>query len=285
MLTGRLSIDFARAPHADRHGVLYVEHSRLAVDDGCITIETAGFDGLASGSYAVPFQTVSALLMGPGCSCSHDVLRVGAAQGLMILAVGQDGVRLYSFPPIGADSSDLARAQTRLWADPDTRRDVARRLYAWKLSEILPSADLNVLRGIEGARAKESYRLLAQSHGITWHGRKFDREQPTNTDLPNQAINHAATCVYAAAGIAVAMTRCIPQLGFIHEESGDAFVLDIADLYRDEITLPIAFSACKKSEASGLSIDRQVRMQAAALFKKRKLIGAMIDRIKNLLEK
>lgn len=59
--------------------------------------------------------------------------------------------------------------------------------------------------------------------------------------MPNQAINHAATFVEAAADIAVAAVGALPPLGFIHEESSNAFTLDIADLYRVEITLPPCF--------------------------------------------
>ena len=35
----------------------------------------------------------------------------------------------------------------------------------------------------------------------------------------------------------------IPQLGFNHEDSGQSFVLDLADLHRDKLTIPAAFRA------------------------------------------
>jgi CRISPR-associated protein Cas1 len=283
MLSGRLGIEIARAPHADRHGVLYVEHCKVAVEDGCITFETSGFEGLEAGRYVVPFQTVSALLLGPGSSVSHDVMRIAGSHGMLILAVGTEGVRLYSCPPLGADSSELARRQVRVWADPDTRLQIARRLYAWKLGEVLPSADITVLRGIEGARAKESYKVIADRFHVEWHGRRFDRDRPDGADVPNQAINYASTCVYAAAGIAVAVTRTIPQLGFIHEASGEAFVLDIADLFRDDITLPVAFMAVTKHKTSQLSLDKIVRRECGAIFRKERLIAGMIEKINNLL--
>ena len=66
---------------------------------------------------------------------------------------------------------------------------------------------------------------MAERFGVEWRGRKYDRANPDAADIPNQAINHAATAVYAAATIAVAATSTIPQLGFIHEESGHALSL------------------------------------------------------------
>ena len=94
------------------------------------------------------------------------------------------------------------------------------------------------MRGIEGAKMKATYRLVALQIGITWQGRRYDRARPMATDLPNQALNHAASAVEAAAAIAVAATATIPQLGFIHEDAGQSFVLDIADLFRDSVTIP-----------------------------------------------
>ena len=76
----------------------------------------------------------------------------------------------------------------------------------------------------------------------------------------------------------------VPQLGFIHEDSGQAFVLDIADLFRDTVTLSIAFTAAKKAiEGDEATIDRLVRREASIVFRKQSVIPAMIDKIKQVL--
>ena len=85
---------------------------------------------------------------------------------------------------------------------------------------------------------KRTYQNLAQRYGVPWHGRRYDRSNPLTADIPNQAINHASVAVTSAAVIAVTALGAIPQLGFIHEHSGDAFALDVADLFRDSILLP-----------------------------------------------
>jgi CRISPR-associated protein Cas1 len=156
-------------------------------------------------------------------------------------------------------------------------------MYALRLGEVLPHRELDTLRGIEGSRVKATYRLIAQKFGVEWNGRRFDRSNPEADDLPNQAINHAATAVQAAAAIAVQAVAAIPQLGFIHEDSGQAFILDIADLFRDQITLNIAFAAVKQSEKSGEVMDRVVRREAAKVFRRESVIPTMIDRIKQVL--
>jgi len=198
-------------------------------------------------------------------------------------AVGVDGVRSYTAPPMMPDRSDVARRQAELWGNPRRRISVARHMYALRLGEVLPHRELDTLRGIEGSRVKATYRLIAQKFGVEWNGRRFDRSNPEADDLPNQAINHAATAVQAAAAIAVQAVAAIPQLGFIHEDSGQAFILDIADLFRDQITLNIAFAAVKQSEKSGEVMDRVVRREAAKVFRRESVIPTMIDRIKQVL--
>jgi CRISPR-associated protein Cas1 len=156
-------------------------------------------------------------------------------------------------------------------------------MYAWRLGEVLPHRDINVLRGIEGARVKAMYRQTAERMGITWNGRHYDRGNPNAADWPNQAINHAASAVEAGAAIAVAATATIPQLGFIHEDAGQSFVLDVADLFRDTVTVPCAFKAVLAAQKRpGENIERLTRRILGERFRRDQVIPTMIDRIKSL---
>lgn len=282
MLKGRLGLETARMPHADRHGLIWFERGELCVIDGCLHF-FAGKDSLKPYSVQIPHQTVSMILLGPGSTVTHDALRLLARHSTLMAAVGEDGVRCYTAPPLMPDRSDIARRQAELWGNPRRRISVARQMYALRLGEVLPHRDLDTLRGIEGSRVKVTYQLMAQRYGIEWKGRRYDRNNPNAADLPNQAINHAATAVQAAAAIAVQAVAAIPQLGFIHEDSGQAFVLDISDLFRDTITLQIAFTVAKKAETDSQTIDRLVRREAATVFRKQTVISAMIDKIKQVI--
>lgn len=282
MLKGRLGLETSRMPHSDRHGLIWFERGELCVIDGCLHF-FQGKDSLTPCSVQIPHQTVSMILLGPGSTVTHDALRLLARHGTLMAAVGEDGVRCYTAPPLMPDRSDIARRQAELWGNPRRRISVARHMYALRLGEILPHRDLDTLRGIEGSRVKVTYQLMAQRYGIEWKGRHYDRANPNATDIPNQAINHAATAVQAAAAIAVQAVAAIPQLGFIHEDSGQSFILDIADLFRDTITLQIAFTVAKKAETDNKTVDRLVRREAATVFRKQEVIPAMIDRIKQVI--
>lgn len=284
MLKGRLGLETARLPHADRHGLLWLDRGQLSVEDGCLRFVAAGSDTVPAGDYRVPHQAVSLVLLGPGSTVSHDALRLLARHNTGLAAIGEDGVRFYTAQPLLPDHSALGRAQACAWADATgARMAVARRMYAWRLGEVLPHRDIAVLRGIEGARVKEIYRLTAERIGVHWAGRRYDRSDPTSADLPNQALNHAASAVEAAAAIAVAATATIPQLGFIHEDSGQSWVLDMADLVRDEVTVPCAFKAALLVQRRpGENIERVTRRMVAERLRRDNVIPGLIDRIKDL---
>ncbi len=288
MLKGRLGLDSAKVPHADRAGCLYLARGALTARDGTLAFRqgtATEADALTPGDYAIPLQGVSIILLGPGSTVSHDALRLLAHARTALAAIGEDGVRMYTAPPMIPDRSGLARLQAKIWCDDDLRLMTVRRMYALRLGEVLPHRELDVLRGIEGARMKEAYALWASRIGIDWHGRRYDRANPNAADLPNQALNHAASAVEAAAAIAVAATATIPQLGFIHEDAGQAFVLDIADLYRDTVTIPCAFKAARRvSEARDENIERVTRRLTGKTLSDKKVIPDMIERIKAVIE-
>ena len=137
MLKGRLGLETARIPHADRAGLLWLSRGALTARDGTLSFErgrqVTDNDPLDPGHYAIPLQSVSMILLGPGSTVSHDALRLLARHGTALAAVGEDGVRCYTAPPLIADRSSLARRQARVWADTDSRVHVARRMYAWRM--------------------------------------------------------------------------------------------------------------------------------------------------------
>lgn len=280
---GRLGLATARVPQKDRHGLVWLGRGRLFVEEGCLSFVTAGTDELEVGTYQIPFQTLSCIMLGPGATVSHDALRLLARHGTGLVAVGEGGVRCYASMPFGPDDSKLARRQARLWSESERRVEVIRAMYRMRFDEIPAFAtDLNALRGIEGARMKTLYQRLAERHRVNWKGRRYDRQSPDKTDAPNMAINHAAKAVQAAAMVAVSVCGAIPQLGFIHESSGIAFCLDIADLHRATVTLPVAFEAVSKRRQHE-PLERVVRRKAGETLIREKVVPTMIDQIKELL--
>jgi CRISPR-associated protein Cas1 len=97
------------------------------------------------------------------------------------------------------------------------------------------------LRGREGARVRASYRAHANRSGVEWPARRYDPQDWSAGDPVNRALSAANACLYGAVNAAVIALGCSPGLGFVHTGHARAFVYDIADLYKSEITIPAAF--------------------------------------------
>ncbi|MDE2780364.1 MAG: type I-E CRISPR-associated endonuclease Cas1e [Chloroflexota bacterium] len=290
MLRGRLGLETARIPHVDRHGLLWLSRGALIVKDGTLRFERQAKpdaeSSMDAGEYGIPFQGLSMVLLGPGSTVSHDALRLMGRHGTALVAVGEDGVRCYTAPPLMPDTSDTARRQMRAWADTEgSRIAVARKMYALRMGEVFPHANLNTLRGMEGARARRAYQNISKQYGVPWKARRYDRNDPDWADIPNQCVNHASVAVTAAAAIATTALGAIPQLGFIHEHSGEAFVLDIADLFRDTVLLPAAFKSARAIiDNPRLDVERQTRRTVGDTLRTERVISKMIDRIKAMFQ-
>ena len=283
MLKGRLGLETARVPQKDRHGMLWLSRGELAVRKGTLHFTTAGDQDLAAGDYDLPYQMINCIVLGPGSTVTHDALRLLARHGTGLVAAGVRGVRHYASMPFGPDSSTLARRQARLWASPERRVATARQLLTMRLGEDVQGASLNELRGVEGSRSRVLYKAYARQHGVPWRGRRFDRTKPGSDDDANSALNHASVAVRAAAQLATAVAGAIPQLGFVHEESGIAFCLDIADLYRERLVLDCAFAATARYQSQGGDLERITRTLVGGRLKEERVVAAMIDRIKEVL--
>ncbi|HYE00985.1 MAG TPA: type I-E CRISPR-associated endonuclease Cas1e [Alphaproteobacteria bacterium] len=280
MLKGRLGLDAARIPQKSRNGLIYVERCRLAIDNGSLVLT---FDEKGE-MLELPYQRLNAILLGPGSAITHDAVRHCSAHGTCLAFVGVEGSRLYTAPPLFDRDSELARQQAIRWASEATRIAVAKRMYAKRFGETPRATSLDSLRGMEAARIKRSYELIARQIGVAWHGRRFDRANPEGDDLPNQAINHVVTALEAGVAIAVQATGTLPPLGFLHEDSAKSWVLDLCDLYRTTVTVPIAFRCAKRAAAgSAETLDRLCRRAVSDHMRESGFIDTVIDDIKELL--
>lgn len=286
-MKGRLGLETARVPQKDRHGLLWLERGHLKVESGSLLFEAAGSPQMPPGSYQIPFQTVSNVLLGPGTSITHDALRILARHQTGLIVTGVHGVRFYASMPFGVSDAKLSREQVRLWSNEKTRMKLARKMFELRFGECSEKyRDIEALRGLEGARMRASYKLIAQQNGLEWNRRKTHRGNLDEGDAPNLALNHSATAFKAAASIAVACTGTIPSLGFIHERTSIAFVLDIADLFRTSHVVPIAFKVAKKCivNYSLESLEGETRRMAGKVLYDEKIISKMIDHIKDFFD-
>lgn len=97
------------------------------------------------------------------------------------------------------------------------------------------------LRGREGARVRRLYRAHSERTGIEWTRRDYDTEDFDAGTPVNQALSAANTSLYGVVHAVIVALGCAPGLGFVHTGHVLSFVFDIADLYKADVSIPIAF--------------------------------------------
>jgi CRISPR-associated endoribonuclease Cas2 subtype I-E len=71
-----------------------------------------------------------------------------------------------------------------------------------------------------------------------------------------------------------------PAIGFIHSGKPLSFVYDIADVYKFDTVIPLAFAAAKRGP---VAIEREVRLKCRDLFRETKLLSRIIPDIEAIL--
>jgi CRISPR-associated protein Cas1 len=181
-------------------------------------------------------------MLEPGARISHAAISLAARVGCLIIWVGEAGVRVYSAGQPGGARSDRLLYQARLALDEDARLRVVRKMFAIRFGEAAPERrSVDQLRGIEGARVKRLYELLAGQHGVRWDGRRYEVGDFDAGDLPNRCLSQATSCLYGLAEAAVLAAGYAPAIGFLHTGKPLSFVYDVADVYKFETVVPVAF--------------------------------------------
>lgn len=227
---------------ADSLSFLYLDMVRIVQDDTGVCAQINVNDDRTDTVY-IPTAAISCLLLGPGVSITTRALTTLARHNTSVICTGAGGVRAYAGILPDSLTTHWLEQQVTAWADPDKRLDVATRMYRKRFHEEVPQGTtLAQLRGLEGQRMKALYRLLAQQHGIGRFRRNYHPDQWHTQDPVNLALSAANTCLYGIVHAALLAVGCSPALGFVHTGTQHAFVYDIADLYKAETTLPVAFA-------------------------------------------
>lgn len=260
---------------SDGWSYLYTEHSRIDQEAQAIAIHDE------KGKVPVPCANLALLMLGPGVSITHAAISVLADHGCLVAWCGEKGVRFYAVGMGETRSSANFLHQARLWAHNDLHLQVVRRLYQLRFPEKLsPQFTLRQIRGMEGVRVRNAYANAARETGVTWSGRNYQRDNWNKADPVNRALSAANSCLYGICHAAIVSAGFSPALGFIHTGKMLSFVYDVADIYKTEITIPIAFQAAALGEGM---LERRVRLACRDKFVSTRLLERIIPDIQTAL--
>ena len=276
-IPGMIKPDIQMLPKvSDRMTFLYLEHCRINRQDSAITVPDE------KGVIHIPAGGISVLLLGPGTEITHRAMELIGDAGVSVCWIGEHGVRFYAGGRALTHSSRLIQKQAQLVSNQRKHLDVVRKMYTMRFpDEDVSQLTLQQLRGREGSRIRKVYRAAAKQWDVPWNGREYDPNDFSASDVVNQALSAAHVCLYGLAHAVILAIGCSPALGFVHIGNECSFVYDIADLYKAEITMPIAFEiAAVDTDDIGGDVRRRVRDEMVKVH----LLERMVHDIKYLLE-
>lgn len=239
----------------DRMTFLYLEHCTLGRQDGAITVTDE------NGIVHIPAAAISVLLLGPGTRVTHRAMELMGDTGVGAVWVGEHGVRYYAHGRPLTTRANLLLRQAELVSNTRKHLAVVRKMYQLRFpGEDVSQLTMQQLRGREGSRMRRVYREASKATGVPWSGRSYQPDDFFAGDAVNQALSAAHACLYGLAHAVIAALGCSPGLGFVHVGHDSSFAYDLADLYKAEVTIPIAFEvAAQNPEDLPAVVRRTVR--------------------------
>ncbi len=229
----------------------------------------------------IPVETVCLLMLGPGTSITHEAIKRIAESRCLVAWTGEEGVRFYSSGYTGTYSSRNLLRQIEAYVNPDSRLQIARYMYQMRFDEELDSSlSIEQLRGYEGMRVRKAYEYFSNKYGVQWEGRSYDQNAWDYSNPINRGISAANACLYGVVHAAILACGLSPAVGFIHTGKQLSFVYDIADLYKTETSVPVAFQVVSESHQN---IERRVRLSLRDVFQEQKLMQRIIPDLKEIL--
>lgn len=255
---GAIKTELQELPRvSDRVTFIYIEHAKVNKQDSAITVLDS------RGTVRIPSAMTSVLLFGPGTDITHRAMELIGDTGTSVVWVGERGVRQYAHGRALSHSSRFLEKQAKLVSNTRTKLSVAKKMYQMRFpDEDVSKLTLQQLRGREGARIRGVYRKQSKKYQIEWSGRDYNPDNFEDGTVINQALSAAHVALYGVCYSVMVALGISPGLGFVHVGHDLSFVYDIADLYKAQTTIPIAFEVAhefdKEDDIGGIT-RRRVR--------------------------
>lgn len=260
----------------DRLTFVYLEHCVVHRDTNAITARDA------KGTVHLPAAALGVLLLGPGTTVSQQAMVLLAESGSTAVWVGEHGVRYYAHGRSLARSATLLEAQAALVSNQRTRLRVARCMYTMRFpGEDVSGQSMQQLRGREGARVRRAYREHAERTGVSWTRRNYDSADFSSGTPINQALSAANTSLYGVVHAVIVALGCAPGLGFVHTGHALSFVFDVADLYKADVSIPVAFEVAARPNVA--DIGAETRRAVRDRMKSGTFLETCVRDVKSLL--
>lgn len=239
---------------SDSISYIYIEHAIVERDDSSLMLLRK------EGRVPIPVAATTCLLLGPGTNITHAAVKVAAESGCTIIWCGENLQNFCAMAAQETRSAENVLAQARLCLDDESRLSVARKMYQLRFGKIdVEGKSIQQLRGLEGIRVKQIYRVEALRTGVKWQGRNYDLTGQKETDLINEVLSYTNSILYSVCRAAIETLGFSTAFGFVHTGNYMSFVYDVADLYKADTSIPAAFDAIRLGGDAKKSARTQMR--------------------------
>ena len=268
--------DFHELPKLrDSLSYLYIEHAVLERKDSAILVLQE------TGRTMVPAADLCVLMLGPGTSLTHAAVDLLVEDGCSVIWCGEDSSLFYAQGMGETHKNRHIMHQAAMVSDPVKRLEVVLKMYEKRFGYApTPDLSLDQIRGMEGVRMRNAYADISRKTEVPWTGRKYDRKDWVNADPVNRALSAANAVLNGICHAGIVSGGYSPALGFLHTGWMLSFVYDIADLYKVEFTIPIAFEIVKESP---YGVETRARMACRERFREGQLLERILPDIDSLM--
>lgn len=226
----------------DKYPFIYLERGRLEIDDASLKwLDAAG------NVVRLPVATLNTILLGPGTSLTHEAVKTAIAANCAICWVGEDSLLFYAAGFVPTATTRNLKRQIQLSSRRKSALNIARQMFQKRFPEAeLTGKTLKQMMSMEGQRIRQLYEQKALEYGVGWQGRKFTPGKFHMGDTTNQVLTSTNAALYGILCAAIHAMGYSPHIGFVHSGSPMPFIYDMADLYKSELTIDLAFRLTRK---------------------------------------
>jgi CRISPR-associated protein Cas1 len=265
---------------SDRLPFVYIEKAIIERDNYCWLCHQE------SSHSKIPIAQYTAIMIGPGVSITHAAICLAAEMNTLLLFVGEEGVRFYCSGLGGTRKSRNFLRQVELFSDKKLHMQIVLKMYEMRFGAKLDeNLTINQIRAAEGNRVRSIYVKEAKKNGLEWNKRDYKFQSWDYSDVMNKALSCANACLYGISHAAIVSCGFSPALGFVHTGHMTSFVFDIADLYKTDISVPLAFSTIAQHKLDTIpNIERCIRIACRDIFAEKQLLSTIVKDILTLFE-
>ncbi len=214
---------------------------------------------------------------------THRAMELMGDTGMGVVWVGEQGVRQYAHGRALSHSSRLLEAQAKLVSNNQTRVAVARKMYQMRFpNDDVSGLTMQELRGKEGSRVRQVYRHESRKNDVPWSRREYNPDNFDSGTPINKALTAAHQALYGLSYSVIVAMGASAGLGFVHTGHDLSFVYDFADLYKAEISIPVAFQVAAQF-GDDKDIGARTRLAMRDAFAASKILVRMIQNLTSIL--